>query len=223
MSNTQCPNSRLGTTGGQAVLEGIMMKGPDRSAVAVRQPNGNIHMKVEPLKDRSRWFKIPIIRGVFIFVDALVTGTRTLLYSAEVLENAEGASGEAVEKDKMTIWLEKKFGEKGALNVMLYMSVVLAILLTVGIFIVVPTVVTHLFQHVTTNPVWLNLFEGVLRIVIRFDGGGEIIVDHFGDRVFACVGIYAAVKLRVELLQAFFKPRFIAGLIVKKLHLHTVR
>ena len=79
-----CPTS----IGGQAVLEGIMMKGPDRSAVAVRQPNGNIHMKVEPLKDRSRWFKIPIIRGVFIFVDALVTGTRTLLYSAEVLENA---------------------------------------------------------------------------------------------------------------------------------------
>ncbi|MBQ9931502.1 MAG: DUF1385 domain-containing protein [Firmicutes bacterium] len=157
-----CPTS----IGGQAVLEGIMMKGPDRTAVAVRQPNGNIHMKVEPLKDRSRWFKIPIIRGVFIFVDALVTGTRTLLYSAEVLENAEGASGEAVEKDKMTIWLEKKFGEKGALNVMLYMSVVLAILLTVGIFIVVPTVVTHLFQHVTTNPVWLNLFEGVLRIVL---------------------------------------------------------
>ncbi len=152
--------------GGQAVLEGIMMKGPDRTAVAVRQPNGNIHLKVEPLKDRSRWYKIPIIRGVFIFVDSLLTGTKTLLYSAEVLENAEGASGEPEEKDRFTLWLEKKFGEKGALNIMLYLSVVLAILLTVGIFIVIPTIVTHWFQLVTDNVVALNLFEGILRILL---------------------------------------------------------
>lgn len=150
--------------GGQAVLEGIMMKGEDRTAVVVRKPNGKLHIKTELLKKRGKIFKIPILRGVFVFVDALVTGTRTLLYSAEVLEENGGSEG--YEKDKMTLWLEKKYGEKGALNVMLYFSVCIAILFTVGIFIIAPTAVVSVFKYITENEVALNLIEGVFRILL---------------------------------------------------------
>ncbi len=150
--------------GGQAVLEGIMMKGEDRTAVAIRKPDGKLHIKTELLKKRGSWKKIPILRGIFIFVDSLVTGTRTLMYSAEILESCEGS--EEYEKDKLTIWLENKFGEKGAVNAMLYFSVTLAILFTVGIFIIAPTAVVSIFKYITTNEVALNLIEGVFRIVL---------------------------------------------------------
>lgn len=151
--------------GGQAVLEGIMMKGEDRTAVVIRRPNGKLHIKTELLKKHGKLHKIPILRGVFIFVDALVTGTRTLLYSAEILEEA-GQGSVGYEKDKMTLWMEKKFGEKEALNMMLYFSVFLAILFTVGIFIIAPTAVVSVFKYITTNEVVLNLIEGVFRILL---------------------------------------------------------
>lgn len=155
-----CPTK----VGGQAVLEGIMMKGEDRTAVVIRKPDGNLHIKTELLKKPGKLKKVPILRGVFIFVDSLVVGTRTLLYSAEVLEGCE--DGQGYEKDKMTIWLEKRFGEKGALNAILYFSVFLAILFTVGIFIIAPTAVVSVFKYITPNEVALNLIEGVFRILL---------------------------------------------------------
>ena len=150
--------------GGQAVLEGIMMKGTDRTAVVIRKPKGDMHIKITPLPETSKWRKIPLVRGVLIFVDALVTGTKTLLYSAEVLENAEG--GQEYEPDKLSLWLEKRFGKKAALNAMLYASVVLAVLFTVGVFIILPTWVVNIFELLTGNEIVLNLLEGVFRILM---------------------------------------------------------
>ena len=72
--------------GGQAVLEGIMMRGADRMAIAVRREDGTINVRERPVKEASGWMKWPIIRGVVSFVSSLVTGTSTLMYSAEVLE-----------------------------------------------------------------------------------------------------------------------------------------
>ena len=86
------------------------MKGAERTAVVIRKPNGRLHIKTELLKKPGKLRKIPILRGVFVFVDALVTGTRTLLYSAEVLEEAEGSQD--YEKDKMTLWLEKNLEKR---------------------------------------------------------------------------------------------------------------
>ena len=152
--------------GGQAVLEGIMMKGDDRSAVVVRLPDGSLHIKTEMLPERKAWSKMPILRGVFMFGSALVYGTKTLMYSAEVVESYEGEGAEEYEKDKVTLWLEKRFGEKGAWNVMLYASVVLALIFTVGIFIVGPTWVVNFCGRFTENEIALNLIEGFLRIVL---------------------------------------------------------
>ncbi|MEA4986667.1 MAG: DUF1385 domain-containing protein [Anaerovorax sp.] len=150
--------------GGQAILEGIMMRGKDRIATVLRKPDGGMHMKVEPLKKPSKWKKVPIVRGVVAFVDSLVTGTIILLYSAEMLEHFDTEN--VYEKDKMTLWLEKRFGEKGALNAMLYFSVVLAIVFTVGVFIILPTALVSACKYFTTNEIALNLIEGVVRILM---------------------------------------------------------
>ncbi len=152
--------------GGQAVLDGIMMKGADRTAVAVRFPNGDIHIKTEKLDEPSKLTKIPILRGVLVFVASLVTGTKTLMYSADVLESYDGPDAVEYEEDKMTLWLENKFGAKKAWNIMLYASVVIALLLTVGIFIILPTAAVNWLQHFTENEVLLNLAEGILRIIL---------------------------------------------------------
>jgi len=152
--------------GGQAVLEGIMMKGENRTAVVVLYPDGSMHIKTEMLKKRGAWSKLPIIRGVIMFGSALVQGTKTLMHSAEVLEAYEGEGAETYEKDKLTIWLENRFGEKGAWNAMLWTSVILAILFTVGVFIIGPTWVVNFAGYFTSNEIALNLIEGVLRIIL---------------------------------------------------------
>ncbi len=157
-----CPTK----VGGQAVLDGIMMKGEDRTAVAVRFPNKEIHIKTEKLKEPAKWMKIPIVRGVGVFVSSLVTGTKTLMYSAEVLEGYDGPDAVEYEDDKLSLWLEKRFGEKGAWNVMLYASVIIALLLTVGIFIILPTAAVNWLGHITSSDILLNLVEGVLRILL---------------------------------------------------------
>lgn len=149
--------------GGQAVLEGIMMKNQRQIAISVRKSDGNIHVKKYVTKPKGKIVKIPFLRGVFAFVDSLVMGTGTLMYSAEVLEED---AGESEEKGKMELWLEKKFGGKAAYNVMIYSSVVLSLLFTVGVFIILPTVAVNWAKHVTQNAVILNLIEGILRILI---------------------------------------------------------
>lgn len=155
--------------GGQAILEGLMMRGPKLLSIAIRKPSGDIHLSVEPLKAPGKWKKIPIVRGIVAFGSALVTGTNILLYSAEILEEFTDAEGKALyEKDKATLWLEKHFGEKTAFNMMLYFSVVLAIALTVGIFIILPTWLVNGAKQWggIHNEIALNLIEGLVRIAM---------------------------------------------------------
>ena len=156
-----CPTS----IGGQAVMEGIMMRGTERSAVAVRVPDGRIHMKTYANKKLGKWSKVPIIRGVVSFVTSLVQGTGTLMYSADVLEEY-WPEEEGMEEDKFEAWLNDKFGEKKAWNLMVYLSVAFAIAFSIGIFILLPTAIVDLAEHVTKNAVALNLIEGIVRIVL---------------------------------------------------------
>ena len=149
--------------GGQAVMEGIMMKGERKTALAVRLPDKSIRIRTEPTKTYGKWMKIPLLRGVIAFVDSLVNGTRTLMHSAEMLEEFED---EEYEPSRFEAWLEKKFGSKGVWNIMLYTSVVFALAFTIGIFIILPTGVVNLMKLVTENPFWLNLVESVLRIAM---------------------------------------------------------
>ena len=154
--------------GGQAILEGLMMRGSRSIAVAIREPSGNIHLSIEPLKPTGKWKKIPIVRGVISFIDSLVTGTTVLMDGADVLEKLEAEQGTEVEEPgKFEKWLNDKFGEKAAWNVMLYASVVFAVAFSVGIFIILPTIVMNLLKRIgLSNVVLLNLCEGVLRMTM---------------------------------------------------------
>ena len=152
--------------GGQAVLEGLMMRGSRALAIAVRRPDGDVHLAVEPLKATGSWKKWPVVRGVVSFVSSLVTGTRILMYSADVLENCADAEGNSYyEDDKLTLWMNEKFGKEKANSIMMYVSVLLSILLTVGVFIVLPTWIMNLLKGAgIESPFVLNLIEGVMRI-----------------------------------------------------------
>ncbi len=150
--------------GGQAVMEGIMMKGEDRMAIAVRRADQTINVREIPLKKRGKWVKWPIVRGVLTFVDSLVTGTKTLMYSAEVLE--EDIETEEYEPSRFESWLENHFGEKGVFNFALYLSVILALVISIGVFVLLPTWLVGALGKVISNTIALNLFEGVLRIIM---------------------------------------------------------
>ena len=154
-----CPTS----IGGQARMEGIMMRGPKRTAIAIRLPNCKIHMKTQPTPKGSKLGKIPLIRGVVNFVASLVYGTKVLMYSADVLE---ANYPEEYEKDKFDIWVEEKLGKEKAWNILMVLSVVLALIMSVGIFMLLPTVVVGWMAHLTDSVLLLNLIEGLARILI---------------------------------------------------------
>ena len=154
-----CPTS----IGGQAIMEGIMMRGPKRTAIAIRLPDGRIHMKTQPTPKASKWAKMPLIRGVVNFVASLVQGTSVLMYSADILEEHYP---EQYEKDKFDIWVEEKVGKEKAWKILMVLSVVLALVMSVGIFMMLPTMVTGILTKLTENILLLNLAEGVARILI---------------------------------------------------------
>ncbi|MBQ5324596.1 MAG: DUF1385 domain-containing protein, partial [Oscillospiraceae bacterium] len=92
--------------GGQALIEGIMMKGPHKLAIAVRQPDGEINIKVEDVK-KNKFAKIPVLRGMINFIDSLVTGYNCLMHSANI-----ALDGLEEEPTRLEIWLENEFGKK---------------------------------------------------------------------------------------------------------------
>ncbi len=162
-------------TGGQAIMEGIMMRGANKTAVCIRMPDHALHMKIQNNKEQSKWMKIPIVRGCVSFFAALIQGTRTLMYSADVLEAYDGpipddykglstGAGEETTEDKLTLWLEKHFGKEKSWNIMMYFSVVVALVFTIGLFIILPTAVVKLCERFTESAFLLNLIEGIIRI-----------------------------------------------------------
>lgn len=151
--------------GGQAVMEGIMMRNGSKYSVAVRKENGEIEVKKETYKgvgSKCKLFRLPFIRGIFSFVDSLVLGMKSLNYSASLfMEDGE----EEEEPGRFEKWLQKKFGDK-AEKVIMDMTMVISIILAMGIFMVFPTWVSTLMKPLLGNGIWMALFEGVLRIAI---------------------------------------------------------
>ncbi|MCI6620255.1 MAG: DUF1385 domain-containing protein [Firmicutes bacterium] len=151
--------------GGQAVMEGIMMRNGSEYSVAVRKENGEIEVKKETYKgvgSKCKLFRLPFIRGIFSFVDSLVLGMKSLNYSASLfMEDGE----EEEEPGHFEKWLQKKFGDK-AEKVIMDLTMVISIILAMGIFMVFPTWVSTLMKPLLGNGIWMALFEGVLRIAI---------------------------------------------------------
>ena len=146
--------------GGQAVLEGVMMKNQDTYAVAVRKPDGKIEVKTEEYKPRTaKWTKLPFIRGVFGFWDSLVLGMKCMTYSASFYEEEEE---EDTALDKLG---DKLFGEK-AENVLMGITVVLSLVIAVALFMLLPYFLAGFLTKVVANETLLALFEGLIRLII---------------------------------------------------------
>lgn len=152
--------------GGQAVLEGIMMKHEDEYAVAVRKPDGEIFVK----KDEYRGVigfkpltRIPFIRGIFNFIDSMVLGIQTLTYSAEFYEEEDDKEKQASENgevDKQTV--QSRRAEK----LIMAGTVLFSVAAAVGIFMVLPYFLSSLLKPVITSYTWRTIIEGVMRIGI---------------------------------------------------------
>lgn len=151
--------------GGQAVMEGVMMRGADKQALAVRLPNGDIKLEIEDIKTPSKVTKIPFIRGIVSFFSSLISGMKTLMRSSEILEEAMPEE-EIEDPSKFDQWLENKFSPKTVWNVMIGISVAISLLITIVVFVIMPTYSVNLLKHVTKNTIMLNLAEGILRLAI---------------------------------------------------------
>ena len=147
--------------GGQAVLEGVMMKNKENYAVAVRKPNGEIAIELENYQGvlhGNKLKELPFIRGIFNFVDSLILGTKALNYSASFYDEEEPQSKFDKAIDKMT-------GGK-AEQLLTGFATVLSVVLAIGIFVVLPYFITSLFEKVIWNRSLIAIIEGVIRILI---------------------------------------------------------
>ena len=145
--------------GGQAVLEGIMMKNRETYSVAVRKPDGEIEVDIQEYKGVLPWKapqKIPFIRGIFNFVDSLVLGMKTLTYSASFFEDEE----EEILTEDEARKQEKK--EKLIMN----LTVVVSVLIAVGIFMVLPYYLSSIIEKHTSSHLVMTVLEGVIRVAV---------------------------------------------------------
>ena len=143
--------------GGQALIEGIMMQGPDKRSIVVRGPEG-IVTKVEPLKKRTGIAKWPLIRGVVNFASSMVSGVKALMYSAEFFPEEEDAK-----PSKFDEWLEKKLGSEKMEKAVISFSVVLGVLFSVGLFFLLPTLISGLFDRV----IHIAIFMGYMILISK--------------------------------------------------------
>lgn len=153
--------------GGQALIEGIMMLGPDKSSVVVRKKDG-LRIKTEPRKVSEGFSlkKLPLIRGVFNFCASMKMGVTALLYSADVYaEDDEEAAQEP--QSRLDAWLEKHLSSEKAQSVMTTLAVVVGIAFSVALFFVLPSLIGSVINRfLTANELVRNLLEGLVRIVI---------------------------------------------------------
>lgn len=151
--------------GGQAVLEGIMMKNQDKYAVAVRKPDQEIELCVKEYKGLTSGKKIislPFIRGVFNFIDSMILGISTLMYSSKFYEEEETAEEKSVDKAA-----DKVFKEKSE-SVIMVITVIFSALMAVGLFIVLPSLISDFFKHKfnIVSYTLVSLIEGMVRITL---------------------------------------------------------
>ena len=154
--------SRSCGIGGQAVLEGVMMKKGDLYAVTVRKPDGELIVDTEEFHGVLHGNKIkntPFIRGIFNFVDSLVLGTRTLNYSSQFFDD------ESAKETSFDQWFKKVFKDK-ADNVVAGVTVVLSIVLAIAIFMVLPYFISSLLDSFVRNNTILAIIEGIIRLAI---------------------------------------------------------
>lgn len=149
--------------GGQAVIEGVMMKNKDEYAIAVRKPDNEIVVEkstFNSVSEKYKIFKLPIFRGMLSFIESMIIGSRTLTFSASFFEEEE-----EVKPSKMEKALSKVFKEK-AESVLMGITMVFSVILAIGIFILLPSFIANLLTEVIQSRVLLTIIEGFIRILL---------------------------------------------------------
>lgn len=148
--------------GGQALIEGVMMRGKETIAIAVRKPDGDITLKVDPVKgSKAKILKLPLIRGVYALISSMIVGVKALTYSAEFFVEGD----EAEQKGKFETWLYAKFGKK-ADDIIMAFSMIFAVVFALLLFGAAPTALVGVLKTIVGNGMVLSAIEGVMKIVI---------------------------------------------------------
>lgn len=150
--------------GGQAVIEGVMMKNGDEYATAVRKPDGEIEVKKDTYTSagqKVKLFSLPFLRGIFSFVDSMILGMRALTFSASFFEDDEEVS----EPSRFEKFLDRLFGEKME-KALMSMVMVFSVIMGICIFMLLPMFLANIFHHFIKSPTIMAVLEGVLRIGI---------------------------------------------------------
>ena len=162
--HTPAPKFRT-SIGGQALIEGILMRGPGKQAIVVRSPEGLVE-KVEELtlvRDKYPILGLPVIRGAVTFIDSMVKGVKALMFSADYFPDEDLG-----EPSKFDRWLEKKFGSEKMQKFITALAVVLSLGLTILLFFLLPTFLAGLIDPLIKSVTVHNLVESVIKLVIFF-------------------------------------------------------
>ena len=161
---TPCCEKFRTMIGGQALIEGILMRGPEKDAVVIRTGEG-LKVEVTPRKiNKPGSYKTwPFLRGIFNFIDSNVVGVKALMHSADLAPEEY-----AEEPGKLDKWLEKKLGNEKFQQFIMGLAVVMGLGLSIGLFFLLPMVISSFFDRWISNNLVLNLFEGLIRMVIFF-------------------------------------------------------
>ena len=149
--------------GGQALIEGIMMRGPEKDAIVCRTKDGlTLDVSDRKLPKEGSPLKWPLVRGVVNFFDSQVTGVRALLHSADLSPDEEFDG----EPSKLDLWLEKKLGSEKFQQYLIYSAAILGLLLSIGLFFLLPMIIGGFFDGLVKSQVGINLIEGLVRMVL---------------------------------------------------------
>lgn len=159
-------NMKSSNIGGQAVMEGIMMRSGDQYAIAVRKPDKEIEVKIEKYKtltQNSNIWKLPILRGMISFLDSLVTGMKCLMYSASFFEEEEKTNKKEMTEEEKEKEHEKKEKEDQWL---IYGTVAFSVIFSIGLFILLPYVIASFLRNVTQSEGLIAVAEAVVRMTL---------------------------------------------------------
>ena len=148
--------------GGQALIEGILMRGPEKDAIVVRGADGlTVEVTDRKLNPKGSWKNLPFIRGIFNFFDAQVVGVKALMRSADLApEEMQEEPG------KFDLWLEKKLGSERFQKALVGIAVAMGLCLSIALFFLLPMTVASFFDKAISSILVLNLLEGLIRMVI---------------------------------------------------------
>ena len=170
--------------GGQALIEGIMMRGPEKDAIVIRTKDGlDVDVKPRKIHPKGSFCTWPLVRGVVGFFDAQVTGVKALMQSADLAPEEQQE-----EPSKFDLWLEKKLGSEKLQKAVLGFAVAFGLIMSIALFFLLPMIIGGFFDRWIDNLLVLNLVEGLIRVLIF--GGYMILVSRMGEmkRVFAYHG-----------------------------------